>query len=77
MVCQGWVIGRDQTARLERQVAVRGVVGSKRVFTSKSGPAGARPTDLVNRQFHPDVPRRLWVADFTDVRRWAGFASRS
>ena len=29
MVRQGWVLGRDQTARLMRQVGVRGVVRSK------------------------------------------------
>lgn len=74
MARQGWAIGRDQTARLMRQVGVRGVVRSKRVFTTKSDPAGARPTDLVNRQFHPDASQRLWVADVTYVRTWAGFA---
>ncbi|WP_310734873.1 IS3 family transposase [Microbacterium halimionae] len=74
MVRQGWVIGRDQTARLMRQVGVRGVIRSKRVFTTKSDPAGARPMDLVNRRFHPEAPRRLWVADVTYVRTWAGFA---
>lgn len=74
MLRQGWTLGRDQTARLMRQVGVRGVIRSKRVFTTKSDPTGARPTDLVNRQFHPDAPRRLWVADVTYVRTWAGFA---
>lgn len=74
MVRQGWALGRDQTARLMRKIGVRGVVRSKHVFTTKSDPAGARPTDLVNRQFHPDAPRRLWVADVTYVRTWAGFA---
>ena len=31
-------------------------------------------SDLVSRQFHPGAPRRLWVADVTYVRTWAGFA---
>ncbi|MBB1014803.1 DDE-type integrase/transposase/recombinase [Dietzia kunjamensis] len=41
--------------------------------------AGARPgvsteaPDLVDRDFTSDRPYRLWVADFTYVRTWAGF----
>ena len=71
---QGWAIGRDQTGRLMRSLGLRGVKRSKRVFTTKSDPAGARPTDLVKRRFRADAPRRLWVVDVTYVRTWQGFA---
>jgi putative transposase len=71
---QGWVIGRDQTGRLMRSARLQGVKRSKRIFTTKSDPAGARPTDLVKRRFTADAPRRLWVADITYVRTWQGFA---
>jgi putative transposase len=47
---------------------------SKRVFTTKSDPARRRPTDLVQRHFRADAPRRLWVVDVTYVRTWQGFA---
>lgn len=33
-----------------------------------------RPGDLVNRQFRAEAPNRVWVADFTYVRTWAGFS---
>jgi transposase InsO family protein len=71
---QGWDIGRDQTERLMREAGVRGVRKSKRVFTTKSDPALQRPTDLVNRRFTADGPRRLWVCDVTYVATWSGFA---
>ncbi|WP_137771939.1 MULTISPECIES: IS3 family transposase [unclassified Microbacterium] len=71
---QGWDIGRDQTERLMRLAGVRGVRKSKRVFTTKSDPALQRPTDLVNRRFTADGPRRLWVCDVTYVATCSGFA---
>lgn len=71
---QRWEIGRDQTGRLMRSLGIRGVKRGKRVFTTKSDPAGARPTDLVKRRFRADAPRRLWVVDVTYVRTWQGFA---
>ena len=71
---QGWLIGRDQTARLMRTLGLRGVKRSKRVFTTKPDPAAEKPRDLVKRQFTAAAPRRLWVADITYVRTWQGFA---
>jgi len=71
---QGWDIGRDQTERLMRLAGVRGVKKSKRMFTTKSDPTVSRPSDLVNRRFTADAPRRLWVCDVTYVATWSGFA---
>ncbi len=33
-----------------------------------------RAGDLLNRDFRAPAPNRVWVADFTYVRTWAGFA---
>jgi putative transposase len=71
---QGWVIGRDQTARIMRTQGLRGVRRSKKVLATRPGPAAARPADLVRRQFTATAPRRLRVADITCVRTWQGFA---
>lgn len=71
---QGWAVGRDQTARLMGLAGVRGVKRSKKVYTTKSDPAGIRPPDLVQRKFTAPAPRRLWVADITYVATWSGFA---
>ncbi len=50
----GHDIGRDQTARLMRELGIEGISRRrKRVFTTKSDP------DLVNRQFRADRPDAL------------------
>ena len=48
--------------------------GGYKVRTTRSDPAQDRPEDLVNRDFAPDAPDRLWVVDFTFVSTWAGTA---
>ena len=50
--------------------APRRLQGAHHTFRSGAGPAG----DLVNRDFAPDAPDRLWVVDFTFVSTWAGTA---
>ena len=70
---EGHQVGRDQVARLMRQAGLRGVVRGRRPFTTVSDPADRRPDDLVQRRFTAAAPNRLWVADLTYVRTWAGF----
>jgi transposase InsO family protein len=36
-------------------------------------PRAAKPHDLVNRNFRPLAPDRLWVADVTYVSTWSGW----
>src|SRR5215207_3683961 len=67
-------IGRDQTGRLMRELALQGVRRGQRKRTTVSAEAAARPADLVNRDFHASRPDRLWVCDLTYIRTWAGFA---
>lgn len=71
---QRWAAGRDQIGRIMRGVGIRGVKRSKKVYTTRTDPAGAKPADLVQRRFHTVAPRRLCVADVTYVRTWQGFA---
>ena len=57
-----------------RDLGLRGVVRGRRLRTTIPDETAARPADLVRRIFHPAAPNRLWVADLTYVRTWAGFA---
>ena len=59
----GHDIGRDQTARLMRLMAIRGVSRRRRVFTTRADPDAARAADLVDRDFTADRPDALWVTD--------------
>ena len=69
----GHVIGRDQVARLMRQMAIEGVSRRRRkVFTTRADPDAVRAPDLVNRQFVADRPDALWV---TDLERHEAFSN--
>jgi putative transposase len=60
--------------RLMRDLGLRGVVRGRRLRTTIPDDTAPRPLDLVQRDFHPAAPNRLWVADLTYVRTWSGFA---
>jgi putative transposase len=70
----GHEIGRDQVARLMRQLDIRGVKKGKRVITTRRDDEAARPPDLVNRRFVADAPNQLWTMDLTYVATWSGVA---
>lgn len=70
----GHDIGRDQVARLMRQLGIRGVKREKKLRTTRPDPKAARPADLVGRVFAAERPNRLWVADLTQVATWSGVA---
>jgi putative transposase len=73
---EGIAAARCTVERLMRKLGLRGVRrgGYKKVRTTVPDPSQDRPPDLVNRDFAPDAPDRLWVADFTYVPTRAGMA---
>jgi putative transposase len=71
----GHDIGRDQVARLMRELGIEGVSRlRKKVFTTRADPDALRAPDLVNRQFIADRPDALWVTDLTYVPTRSGMA---
>ncbi|MBO0594669.1 hypothetical protein I2485_01985 [Nesterenkonia sp. E16_7] len=46
----------------------------KGIRTTIPAKDGVRAGDLLNRDFTADAPNRVWVADFTYVRTWAGWS---
>jgi putative transposase len=70
----GHDIGRDQTARLMRLMAIRGVTRRRKVFTTRQDPTAGRAPDLVNRLFSAERPNALWVTDLTYVPTRSGMA---
>ena len=68
----GYDIGRDQTARLMRQMEIRGVSRRRKVRTTVPDDNAGRPGDLVERDFTANRPNLLWVTDLTFVSTWAG-----
>ncbi len=71
----GHDVGRDQVARLMRQLGITGVSRQRaKVFTTRHDPDATRAPDLVNRQFTADRPDDLWVTDLTFVPTRSGMA---
>ena len=70
----GHDIGRDQVARLMRELDIHGVSRRRKVFTTRQDPDAARAPDLVNRNFTADRPDALWVTDLTYVPTRSGMA---
>lgn len=70
----GHEIGRDQVARLMRELGIRGVKRSRRVRTTRRDETAARSPDLVERDFTATAPNELWVTDLTYVATWSGVA---
>lgn len=60
-------VGRKRVARLMHRAGIEGVYRRRRSkgCTRRDLDAVASD-DLVNRQFHPDGPDRLWVSDITE-----------
>lgn len=70
---RGITIGRDQTARLMRELGLEGVRRGKPKRTTVADGSAARPADLVQRNFYATRPNQLWVVDLTYIRTWVGF----
>jgi putative transposase len=65
-------LGRDQVARLMRQLGIQGVRRGKKVRTTRPDGQADRHPDLVDRKFDADRPNALWVTDLTYVPTWSG-----
>jgi putative transposase len=59
----GETVGRDQVARLMRDLGIEGVRRGRRVRTTRPDDTASRHPDLVHRRFVADRPNALWVTD--------------
>jgi putative transposase len=71
---EGIEVARCTVERLMADLGLTGAIRGKPRRTTIADPAAARAADLVQRQFGPSAPNRLWVADLTYVSTWSGFA---
>jgi putative transposase len=69
---QGIPVARCTVERLLGELGLRGARRGRKVRTTRSDPAAARPPDRVHRNFAPRAPNQLWVADFSYVSTWSG-----
>jgi putative transposase len=72
---EGRKVARCTAPRLMRNASLRGATrGTSFVVTTQPSELAEHVFDLVERQFHPERPNQLWVADITYVSTWKGFA---
>ncbi|MEJ3405178.1 IS3 family transposase [Rathayibacter sp. YIM 133350] len=72
---RGIDIGRDRTARLMRAAGLSGAIrGRHHTITTTASKGAPRHPDLVHRGWDVVEPDRVWVADFTYVWTYQGFA---
>jgi hypothetical protein len=70
----GIAVARCTVERLMRAHGIVGVGPAKTKKTTIPGPAPAPAADLVRRNFSASRPDELWLADFTYIRTWEGWA---
>jgi putative transposase len=66
-------VGRKRVARLLREHGLQGVHRRRRGGTTRRDPYASPAPDLVERDFTPAGPDRLWVADITQQRTDQGW----
>lgn len=71
---EGIAVARCTVARLMKLMGIQGIVRGKGIKTTRRDKQSISIGDLVNRHFHANYPNQLWVADFTYVSTWQGFA---
>jgi len=71
---RGHHVGRHRVARLMRSHGIRACRGRVRL-RARSAPPARRPQviDVVRRDFHADMPNRLWFTDITQIRTDQGW----
>jgi putative transposase len=69
----GLHLSRKRVARLMRAAGLAGVHRRRGTKTTRRNRDAAPAPDLVQRDFRPAGPDRLWVADITYVPTWSGF----
>lgn len=71
---EGTRVARCTVERLMRRYGIVGVGPAKTTRTTVPGPAPVPAQDLVRRDFTATRPDALWLADFTYIRTWEGWA---
>jgi putative transposase len=65
--------GRKRVARLMKKAGLSGCCGGRAVRTTSKAHLPLSVADLVERNFTPEAPDRLWVADITYLGSWEGW----
>lgn len=71
---QGCLVSRPRVARLMRQAGIRSILRKKYVITTDSTQTVRRFGNLLDRDFTPGQPGRVWVSDITYIATQQGWS---
>ncbi|MGY1948307.1 IS3 family transposase [Nocardia asiatica] len=71
---QGHDVAFCTVDRIMRELGLNGAVRGRRHRTTIPAKDGIRAGDRLNRDFTATAPNQVWVADFTYVSTWTGWA---
>jgi len=69
----GEAVGQKRVARLMREAGIEGVTRRSTPTTTIRTQSDRKAPDLVDRDFEPDAPNELWVADITYIPTDEGY----
>ncbi len=69
---QGVRVGRKRVERLMRADGLSGLHKRRKRTTTIPVPGVRVASDLVERDFNPDAPNRLWCSDIKEIPTWEG-----
>jgi putative transposase len=72
-MAHGINVGRKRVERLMQRAGISGLQVRKRGRTTVRVQGVRVADDLVERQFRPEQPDVLWIADFSYLRTWEGW----
>lgn len=70
---KGWVVSTKTVSRLMKEMGLRSITVKKYKATTNSKHNMPVYENVLNRQFQPDAPNRVWVADITYVATQQGW----
>lgn len=74
LLIEGHIVARCTVERLMKRLVIAGIRRGKRIKTTLAANEPIVAGDKVQRVFNTSAPNQIWVADFTYVSTWQGFA---
>jgi len=69
---EGIAVSEKVISRIMKEQGLMAKRGKRRKYSSYKGELSAAPENLVQRNFHADLPNQLWLTDVTELRIPAG-----
>lgn len=66
--CQGWAVNHKLVYKLMDELGLKSKVRVKKKYNSYKGTVSHIAKNVLDREFTPDKPHKVWVSDITEFR---------